>query len=370
MNNYKATVLIKNEDWLEKVKNILTRLEIDFEVPVGNQLDTYSDHLIVESDGKPPEGFKKSSKASEMTVLLKDENFKEARAWMSVGATSILIFPNELDKLQVRLEELKTHYDNRRELMEGGDSGGNEVWAFYSAKGGSGKSVLATIVSQSLSIHKDKKVLLMDLNSQFGGLESMFGLEGGRSYQQLEIVLDELTPEHIANVSYPTQSGVHVLLGPADPVRAAEIPDNLLSRIIQVARTYYDFVILDIPSEVNDKSYIGLSEASKVFYVLSPESPAIRAFKQSKTLFERFALKNGQNFFIILNRDSSKNELQAKDVEKIIEEKVYTKISSNFGGLQPYINMGVPFYYRKKDRGPNKVSREISKFVTNVTKGE
>src|SRR5690606_13304159 len=360
---------VHNRAWLEQIEQFLTQLDIQYEISRGHQIDTYSDHIIVESEAMSPREFRKSHHTSEVTVLLEQESFREARAWMNAGATSIYIFPKEIDRLQNRIAELKTQYENRKELLEGGD-GGNEVWSFYSAKGGSGKSTLATIVSQSLAIHNEKKVLLIDMNSQFGGLESMFGLEGGRNYQQLEIVLDELTPEHILNVSYPTQTGVHVLLGPADPIRAAELPEELLSKTIKVARGHFDHVILELPSELSERSYVGLSEATKVFYLLSPESPAIRAFKQSKPIFDRFSLKNGKNFHIILNRDSSKNELQAKDVEKIIGEQIYTKISSHFSGIQPYINMGVPYFIRKKDRGPNKVSREVSKFVLSVTKEE
>ncbi|RPF50072.1 AAA family ATPase [Aquisalibacillus elongatus] len=369
MNHYKTTVMIKNEAWLDQIEKMLNELDLEFDVATNNQFDSKSDHILVDHEVVSPRDFRRPHQSNEVTVLLEEENFREARAWMDAGATSIFIFPKEVDRLQQRLSELKNQFENRRELMRGTE-GGNEIWSFYSAKGGSGKSTLATIVSQSLAIHNEKKVLLIDMNSQFGGLESMFGLEGGRNYQQLEVVLDELTPDHIMNVSYPTKSGVHVLLGPADPVRAAELLDNLLPKTIQVAKSYFDYVILDLPSGFSEVSYVGLSEATKVFYVLSPESPAIRAFKQSKPIFESFALKSGKNFHVILNRDSSKNELQAKDVEKIIEEPIYTKISSHFSGIQPYINMGEPYFTKKKGRAANKVSREVSHFVLSVTKEE
>ncbi|WP_164668233.1 AAA family ATPase [Virgibacillus doumboii] len=365
MESKDTLFLTDKTDWIERFN------QLDINYSIGKEAkpeDMVTEHIIIDSSIVSASEFKKPPQTSVVTVLMEREDFNEARAWMNVGADAIYIFPKEIDRLHVWLEKMEERILNKRDLL--GDDEGNEVWAFYSAKGGSGRSTIAAITAQSLAIHQDKKVLLLDMNSQFGGLESLFGLEGGRSYQQLEVVLDELTSEHIINVSYPTDSGVHVLLGPGNPIKAAELTEALLPRIIKVARTHFDHVILDLPPELSDKSYAGLSEATKLFYVLSPDSLAIRAFKQSRGIFERFTLNNKKTFSIILNNHGPKNELQQKDVEKIIDESIFATISNDFKGIQPIINMGLPFFEKKKDRGSTKVSRDVRKMVHKVSEEE
>ncbi|TMN23276.1 AAA family ATPase [Lentibacillus cibarius] len=365
-----ALLLSQNNDWIEKIISIFNQLGIHHEVTtenLGNKL--FNEHVIIDGSFISPEAFSGAPNVHTLTVLVENENFDEARKWMNVGADAIFIFPSEIDRFHEWLKEMDEQIKNRKDFM-GNDEHGNEVWAFYSAKGGSGKSTISAIVAQSLAIHEDKRVLLIDMNSQYGGQEPLFGLESGRSYEQLQIVLDELTPEHIMNVSNQTVTGVNVLLGPSNPMKSADLPEYLLPKVIKVAKTYFDYVLLDLPTELSDRSYAGLSEATRVFYVLNGDSLSIRAFKQARSLFDRLALKNGDNFNVILNRDSSKSELQEKDVEKIIDEPIFTKISADFSGLQPMINMGYPFFEKKKDKGNNKVSRDVRKLVLQVMEGD
>ena len=151
--------------------------------------------------------------------------------------------------------------------------GQGQVHAFYSAKGGSGKTLLAALTSQSLSIHHDAKVLLVDLNAQFGNMEVLFALKPFRSYFDLIPVMEEMDIRHLQNIAhYHAETNVTIITGPADPAKAESIPDELITRLIKVARSQYDHIILDLPTNINNLTFTGLNEATHIHYILTPDS--------------------------------------------------------------------------------------------------
>ena len=58
------------------------------------------------------------------------------------------------------------------------------------------------MTSQSLSIHHDAKVLLVDLNAQFGNMEVLFALKPFRSYFDLIPVMEEMDIRHLQNIAH------------------------------------------------------------------------------------------------------------------------------------------------------------------------
>lgn len=299
--------------------------------------------------------------------LTNQQDFEQSRRWLVSGAKDIIIFPEEKHRLTDLIKVTKQQLTFQKETETGYGTG--QVHAFYSAKGGSGKTLLASMAAQSLSVHYEQKVAIIDLNAQFGNIEVIFGGKPFRSYFDLIPVMDEIDIRHLQNIAqYHEDTKVTIITGPADPAKAESIPDELITRLIRVARNHYDHVILDLPSNINNLTFTGLNEATNIHYILTPDSLGMRAYKYADDLFERFQIGRGNELSILINRDHQKSELTKKDIEKIIDCEARGSIRSDFFSVQPSINMGAAFYKKKKDKGSNKVSADMKKYVDELMK--
>ena len=65
----------------------------------------------------------------------------------------------------------------------------------------------------------------------------------------------------------PHSSGLHLLAAPADAVEAADIDDEVLSRILTLARRTYDFVLVDT-FPMLDRAIVAVLDLSDRAYVV------------------------------------------------------------------------------------------------------
>lgn len=375
MSIYKGLLISKDRSWSEELLQLVSEENIEISV-VSEWKRTFREqqsyhYIFVDIDTiENPQQIPMSS-SSIVLGLTRNYEFEQARTWLVAGAKDVIVLPGEKNRLLEALKASKEQFKFQKETEMG--YGNGQVHAFYSAKGGSGKTLLASLMAQSLSIHHGFKVLLIDLNAQFGNADVLFGIQPVRSYFDLIPVMDEMDIRHLQNVSnYHEETKVTLLTGPANPAKAESIPDELIGRLIRVAKSHYDYIILDLPPHINNSTFTGLNEANHIHYILTPDSLGLRAFKYSEDLFERFQIGRGGEVSVLINRYHPKLELTLKDMEKIIGREVNGSIESDFFSIQPFINMGEGFYKKKKDKGSNKVSKSMKKYVDemqNRTKG-
>ena len=74
------------------------------------------------------------------------------------------------------------------------------------------------------------------------------------------------------------------------------------------------------------------------------------------------------SFIYSINRYHPKSELTIKDIEKILDRRTKGQVRSDYFSVQPYMNMGEAFYKKKKDKGSNKVSIDMKKYVDDLLK--
>lgn len=366
MSKFNAILITKDQDWSERFKDIEGKHQLDLTVTpewkktIGNQQHYHYYFVDVDSVEYPNQ--LQFTSSSYVIGLSRTADFDQTREWLTAGAKDLVVFPKEQNRLEDLIRESKQQIQFHRETEIGYGSG--EVHAFYSAKGGSGKTLLAAMMGQSLSVHHGQKVLIVDLNAQFGNIDSLFGLQPPRSYYDLIPVMDEMEMRHLQNIAIDDEeNGVTIITGPSNPARAEEISDELIAKLIRVARSHYDYIILDLPSTINSITFTGLSEATRIHYVLTPDSLGMRCYKYANELFERFQLGVNGTLSIVLNRTHPKSELHKKDIEKIIAKTIDGTISADFLGIQPYMNMGVSFFKKKKDKGSSKTSKDMKKYV-------
>jgi MinD-like ATPase involved in chromosome partitioning or flagellar assembly len=162
--------------------------------------------------------------------------------------------------------------------------------AFFSLKGGVGKTTLATEVAAHLARRgryrarpeaaaEPLRVALLDLDLGSANVSMKLGLTHPTLW---DLVLD---PEPDADrieecLVLHEDSGLRVLLGPPRAIAAGETRALAMQRLAQVLNHLdedgYHFVFLDLSSDIDELTTYALEAAHQVYYVITPTASGVQ----------------------------------------------------------------------------------------------
>ncbi len=128
-----------------------------------------------------------------------------------------------------------------------------EVMAFLSCKGGSGATFLATNLGYAIAAIQKKRVLLIDLNLQFGDA-ALFVSDRRPAATLSDVVrdIDQIDAALVQSSVVEVLPNFGVLASPEDPTHAAEIRPEHVERLVRF--TPYAGRCCDSGSGPNDRS--------------------------------------------------------------------------------------------------------------------
>lgn len=284
---------------------------------------------------------------------------------VKVGCHNLIEFPSTSKEFA---EYIKSVYNNESIRIKSLSNKDTLVWAsrvitVFGAKGGLGKSTIATNLAVKLA-EKRKKVALVDLDLQFGDLNIFLDLEPKDTI--VELVQDVVTPNIDSVRSYMSvhSSGVHVLCAPRSPEYAELVSADRVQSLLSLLRTYYDYVIVDTSPSFTDVTITAIESSSILFFVTGLDISILRNSKLSVSLLE--SLQQTDKIRLVVNRAVDMNSITINDVQKIIGYPIWAKIPSDYKVAVNALNRGVPFV----TGAPNsKLSASISGLTEILIKG-
>lgn len=319
---------------------------------------------------------------SEIIYLAEVRDFVAMREIIRTGAADIVVVPDEEPMLAdvvrraLRKKQSEEEMREREKKVRSDYRGRGQIFTFYSAKGGAGTTVLATTIAQTLQLDHPYNVLLVDLNLQFGGAESVLGIRSDRSVYNLLPVIDELNEVYLRNVAVRLDpSQLDVLVSPNSVEKAEAIQPEHIQRLLRVSRRYYDYIVVDVPSHVDENTYMALQESDRIFYILNPEVPALQAYRKTLDLFRKLSIDVGNDHFgVVLNRVNRKNEVSDKDLQDLDDIHVIDRIKEDWKNIQSAYNLGIPLRESTLVRRLSPFARQIREMteglVSPQTKGK
>ncbi|WP_210367926.1 AAA family ATPase [Bacillus sp. REN3] len=302
------------------------------------------------------------------------QDFDTLRNVTRAGVVDYFVLPDENTMLYGRMDSIILMATQRQQQMaetaaanQSFKRGRGKILSFYSGKGGSGRTIISTAFAQTLKLESTAQIILIDLNLQFGGAETFLSIESNRSVADLLPVIDELNESHIRNVSEKEKySKLEVLLSPRDAEVAENLPDGFVSKILRTCRRSYDFVLVDLPTDMNVNTYAALEESDKIYYCLNLDAPSINMLKQVEGLFHRLGFETQGRMEILFNEVGRENEIQPNDLKEVLSYPVAFKIPRDIKGVQAFINKSEPF---RKEAGEKKLipfAKSIKKWVSQI----
>jgi pilus assembly protein CpaE len=252
---------------------------------------------------------------------------------LRAGAVECLHAPFDLN---AQTEALNRLLKLRNRAPEEPSDAANTV-VFSSVKPGSGASTLATQTAFAIRRLTGKRVLLADLDMTGGTIGFYLKLSHSRSLldalQNAERLDSMLWNSFVTNCD-----GVDVLAGPAAP-HADPVEANRLQAVMEYARSYYDWIVVDAPPVFQRISLVTLSQADRAFLVSTAELPSLHLARKAVAMLEQFGFPK-ERFQIVVNRVSKKDNITSADMEKLFTCPVQASLPNDYFSLHRVVTLG------------------------------
>ena len=265
------------------------------------------------------------------------------RAAMRAGVSEVIEAPLTEEKIEEAIKQFSSDVLKRKvapvvPVVVPTDEG--QIIVVMSAKGGSGKTVVATNLAMLLTRFENKKVVMVDADLQFGDVCLVLQLEPRFTLVNAAHELHHLDPQLLESLLTDHPSGLKVMAAPLEPAFADDISTESLITVVTLLRETYDYVIVDTASMLDELLLSLLEKADVILQVVDMDLPSV---KNAKLALETLRLLKFQTTKIklILNRSNAKARLDDKEIEGALKMSISAAIPSD-GAVAASMNEGRP----------------------------
>jgi len=214
------------------------------------------------------------------------------------------------------------------------------VLTVFSAKGGVGKTTIATNLAVALSDRGARQVALVDLDLAFGDVAITLQIFPTRTIADAVPMQQALDIEGLTSLLTPYRESVHALVAPVQPDAKDTISSALVARILELLRERFEFVVIDTPPAFDDQVLQAFDISDQILLIATPDVPAL---KNLKITLEMMSLLNypRDRCSLILNRADTKVGITADEASTTLAMAITCSIPSS-RDVPASINRGEP----------------------------
>jgi pilus assembly protein CpaE len=241
------------------------------------------------------------------------------RRILRAGADELLFLPLDIgDATRALLKISETRRKAERQT-------GGVVVSLVSTVGGVGVTSLAANLGLALRYALNKRVAVVDLDLQTGGLAVFLNLEPERTIMQLcegERKLDSIQLES-ALTKHP--SGMYLLAAPKRIEDSELVADKTIGAVLELMRQLFDFVLVDCGGYIDENAVAAWERSDYLFYLLDQSIAAARCAWRFVDLFGRLGLSAVEPSFI-LGRYQPHHPISEEQITHTLGRPIYAKV--------------------------------------------
>jgi pilus assembly protein CpaE len=249
---------------------------------------------------------------------------------------------------------------SRRMLGVSGAAGSREarVVTVFSAKGGCGKTTVATNVAAALAAGGRSSVCLLDLDLAFGDVAIALQLVPARTAIDAVAMSGSIDEMGASSLVTPHSKGLDAICAPLEPGEAERIPAATVVELLRVLRRMYDYIVIDTPPAFTEH-VLASFDVSDVYILLATlDIPALKNLRLTLDMLDVLGYPR-ESWQVVLNRSDSRVGLSVDDVTRTLKVPLATQIPSS-RSVSASINKGVPIVL---DEPKHPVSTAIKQLV-------
>jgi pilus assembly protein CpaE len=233
-----------------------------------------------------------------------------------------------------------------------------QVVTVFSAKGGCGKSTLATNLAVSLAEGGRRRVCLVDLDLAFGDVGVMLQLAPERSIADAANARERIDVTMVKALLTSYAPGVDVLLAPVGPTEAERVGREVIAQVLAAVRAMADFVVIDTPAHFTDGVLAALDMSDVQVLVATPDVPALKNLRIAMDMLDLLGLRK-ESRLVVLNRSDARVGLTGADVERVLKTPTSVHVPSS-RDVPICINRGVPIVVDQPNHPVSKAIRDLA----------
>jgi pilus assembly protein CpaE len=310
-------------------------------------------------------------KSIKVLVIAEDVSPVALHQLLKLGAEEFVPYPLPDGALHDAIERMRAapaKSASGAPVAAGGDRDG-VVMPVHGIAGGSGASTFAVNLAWELASmdgEEAPRVCLLDLDLQFGSTSTFLDLPRREAVFELLQDTSVIDTEAFMQALLPYEEKLYVLTAPSDMLPLDMISQEDVERLIEFARTNFDYVIIDMPSSVVQWTETVL-HASHVYFAMmeldmrSAQNTLrfVRALKGEELPVEklRFVLNRAPKFTDLTGKSRVKRMAESLDIT------IEVQIPDGGKQITEAGDHGSPL---SETAGKNPVRKEIQKLAKSV----
>jgi pilus assembly protein CpaE len=276
------------------------------------------------------------------------DDVEERIGFLEAGADDVIARPFDPRELEARVEALLLRFQRTADMAPVVSDDGltisrpKRTVAVFSPKGGVGTTTIAVNLAVAAAQRRPDKVVLVDLDLQFGGVATHLDLEPVQTLA--DVVRDEAAlrePELLRTYAMRHDSGLHVLAAPASPAAAELITPDHVVHIIGTLLEGYGSVVIDAGSTLDERALDVFEAAEAIVMPVYPEMAALKAVHGLLDYLNEAGSLGGKATFV-LNNMFARDILKPRDIEAALGTRISADLPYDPFLYLKAVNEGVP----------------------------
>ncbi|MFF8098550.1 CpaE family protein [Streptomyces sp. NPDC016640] len=265
------------------------------------------------------------------------------QAAMDYGARGLVALPLGYEEVASRVQAVaQWSVGVRRHLGAGADvfaGVGGRVVTVSGSKGGVGTTLTAVHLALAAQA-SGRTTALVDMDLQTGDIASYLDVQFRRSVVDLAAIND-ISPRVLADAVFRHDTGVALLLAPAEGERGEDVTDRAARQIVSTLRSRYEVVVIDCGAQLGGAGAAAVEMADTALLVTTPDVVAVRGAKRTVRMWDRLQIRKAEETTVVVNRYTRSTEIQPPLIQRITGTTVAaTTVPAHFKELQGVVDAG------------------------------
>lgn len=264
------------------------------------------------------------------TVIVTEPDTAVWRKALRSGASDVLNPKADSDDVIELFERLlETATRRRLNLMQGfteGATGSGRIITVVAPKGGTGKTALATNLAVGLAASGDQRVVLVDLDLQFGDVADALQLRPESSIADLATASGVSTTDLKALLAKRGEN-LFALAAPINPADGDDITGGEVEEILHVLAAEFDLVVVDTSAGITEATLSAIETSTDLMLVCDLSVSSVRGLRKVVDTLDRLEIIRPKRHFI-LNRADSRVGVTVEDAASVVGMPVSVAIPS------------------------------------------
>ena len=191
--------------------------------------------------------------------------------------------------------------------------------------------------------------MLVDADLQYGDASVFLDLGKRHTIQDLLPFGEQADPELLFEILGMHDTGLRVLAAPQSIEEAVDIKPEEVIRILHDLRSRFGWVIVDMPSVIDDLTLAIFEDSDIIVNVLTPDIPAIKSSRSFFELLDTVGVSE-EKTILVLNMVENRKGIPANSIEENLRHEILGEIPYDRSAILEAVNKGEPIVLSGKTK--------------------